>query len=42
MNVLRHRTNDFPTYCGEITSQYTSGIADDVYRFYCAYRIRWL
>ena len=26
MNVLRHRTNDFPTYCGDITSQYTSAV----------------
>ena len=26
MNVLRHRINDFPTYCGDITSQYTSAV----------------
>ena len=26
MNVLRHVTNDFPTYCDDITSQYTSAV----------------
>jgi len=26
MDVLKHRTNDFATYCGDISSQYTNAV----------------